>query len=354
MAELEPRELDLLEDNLETLEQCDDLASLELSDPLTERLGAYRDVLDLCREAFPSETPPEDLLAEVLAEAREVSRRPQLAAAGVADASGWRSFWDRWRGTLIPGVALAATAMAMLWVLEPKTQLAALNPDLSGEHEAGDPNEADLDEPSNSDAAASDAAADTAANPAKTDDVPPPTAPPASEDTEPPEPASENTEDHLPRPDPKSGGQRPAPDAIGIIEAVPDAPVLDSLDSLDPLDPLDPLDKDETWAALTRANSARLDGHCDRARPLYSEVIAAGSNTQAAARAHAGMGLCLEREQADPSDWFEQARALSPSVDAWIEQQRDEQVMPSKPANKKQSKKTTNNKNTFEDFSQAL
>ena len=77
MAEFDPRQLDQLEDALEGLDEIDDLAALELSPELTERLGEYRDVLALCRDVFPIEAPGDELLTDVLAEAREVSR-PKL------------------------------------------------------------------------------------------------------------------------------------------------------------------------------------------------------------------------------------------------------------------------------------
>src|SRR5690606_6714686 len=126
VADFDPRQLDQLEDALEGLEDIDDLESLELSPALTERLAEYQDVLALCREAFPVEEPHADLLADVLAEAQAVSRRVKPSQV---DESPWRRFWTRWRGTLVPGLALAGTAAAVLLLLEPKTEHAKLATD---------------------------------------------------------------------------------------------------------------------------------------------------------------------------------------------------------------------------------
>lgn len=124
MAEFDPRQLDQLEDALEHLDDHESLvghAGHELPSELIERLNEYQDVLALCRDAFPLESPRDELLTGVLAEAREVSRRPRAREAG--QRSGWRRFWERWRGTVVPGFALATTAVVVLWVLDPDAQL---------------------------------------------------------------------------------------------------------------------------------------------------------------------------------------------------------------------------------------
>jgi len=101
------------------------------------------------------------------------------------------------------------------------------------------------------------------------------------------------------------------------------------------------MSKDETWTNLERADAARRAGNCDRARSLYDEVIAASSDSLAIAQAKGGVGLCFEQDRRDSeaARWFEDARAASPGIDAWINGQRDEQPLPGE-AKKSRSKKS--------------
>jgi tetratricopeptide (TPR) repeat protein len=317
VADFDPRQLDILEDALEDLDQIDDLASLELSPALSERLAAYQDVLALCREAFPLETPSDSVLTGVIAEAHEVSRRPKLRD-GLDDGSAWRRFWERWRGTVVPGIALAGTAAAVLFLLEPNMTFDGSSEDLltdkrQVERAATKPDDSKRSQPASEPAfeskgdAADDAADDVENAAAELGDVQP-------------DPDAEVEE--VPQVDPSPRKQiskaHKSKSAAGTEPAVAPAPAPE------------PMSKDDTWTSLERANAKRRMGSCDRARSIYEEIIAAGSDSLAVARAKAGIGLCFEQDRraSEAATWFDDARAANPGIDAWINTQRDEQPMP--------------------------
>ena len=285
-----------------SLEHIDDLESLELSPALSERLGEYQDVLALCREAFPIEEPRADLLAYVIAEAHAVSRR---VTAPTADGSGWRKFWSRWRGVLVPGFALAGTAAAVLLLLEPNRSLNGAAEQLS-ENQQIEERDSTPSEP---------------ANMARKDEPEP--EPEPENEVEPP--SVTPSEPSQPVVVPGSLAGSPS----GVSKKKPRISK-DAGAAVAPKPAPDPLSKDETWTTLERANADRRKGDCDRARSRYEEIIAASSDTLAVARAKAGIGLCLEQDRrtAEADQWFEQARSSSAGIDAWIENQRDEQPMP--------------------------
>lgn len=290
----------MLEDALEGLEDIDDLASLELSPALTGQLAAYQDVIALCREAFPVEEPSDALLVDVLAEAQAVSRRPKLREA---DGSAWRRFWDRWRGTLLPGFALAGTAVAVLWVLEPSRELPA-STDLLADNDSKDkPN-------------------------------PTPSEPASEPSVEPqPKPGSLSATDPVDDPASEDLGSKADSDASASKRSKPrprkqNQPAV-SPDQQSEAAP-EPMTKDETWTSLGRANADRRKGDCDHARSRYEQVIAASNDTLAVARAKAGIGLCLEQDRrtSEANAWFDEARVGHAGIDAWINDQRDEQPLP--------------------------
>ncbi|HLT35823.1 MAG TPA: tetratricopeptide repeat protein [Enhygromyxa sp.] len=314
MADFDPRQLDQLEDALEGLEEIDDLESLELSPALTERLAEYQDVLALCREAFPVEEPRVDLLTDVLAEARAVSRRPKLAEA---DGSGWRRFWTRWRGTMIPGLALAGTAAAVLLLLEPER-------DLDRSAQLTDGSQADdKAERKDSDSAPSE-----------------PTNIPQTDERDEPEIEQDVVEPvPLPTKVPDNSAGTPA------VKKTKPRISKDTAPSVAPLPAPEPLSKDETWTTLERANADRRKGDCDRARSRYEQIIAASSDNLAISRAKAGIGLCLEqdRRNTEANQWFEQARGGNVGIDTWIEEQRNEQPLPGETKKAKSKKASADN-----------
>lgn len=291
---------------------------------MRERLAAYQQVLALCREAFPSETPADDLLAEVIAEAHEVSRRPKLRDSLEGEGSGWRRFWERWRGTVLPSVALAGTAAAVLFLLEPDMMLdnnKVLLADNSQEKQATNNLEDRKGSQPASEPTLESRGAKDDEQPQDPDDV---TAPEQQPDPL-PDPPPDPLPDSLGKPSSKTHKNKSAAATPAIAPSQEPAP--------------EPMSKDDTWTSLERANAARRTGNCDRARSIYDDVIAASSDSNAVTHAQAGIGLCLEQDRrtSEANAWFDDARSANPGIDAWINKQRDEQPLPGE---KKKPKKS--------------
>lgn len=313
MADFDPRELDQLEDLLEGLtagaaDPLDEaLDELELSPAVVERLAGYRDVLALCRDAYPIETPRDDLLVDVLAEAHAVTRRPQLREP---DGGRWRRTWERWRGTLIPGLALAGTAAAVLLLLDPDRNLEH-GDELLTDNRPSERPEADTtpSEPASEPNIDDDAES-------RRDPSPSPSEPGAGASDPSPQPGT-NADALGTKPSDKPLAKRSAGKPTAASPAAP-------------MPKPEPLSKDDTWTTLERANTDRRKGDCDRARTRYEQVIAASSDTLAVARAKAGVGLCLEQDRrtSEADQWFADARSSNAGIDAWIETQRDDQPAP--------------------------
>jgi tetratricopeptide (TPR) repeat protein len=305
VVDFDPRQLDQLEDALDDL---DDLGSLELSPAVTERLAEYQSVLALCRAALPVEEPRVDLLADVIAEAHAVSRRAKLREP--IHASPWRRFWDRWRGTVIPSLALAGTAAAVLLLIEPEREL-----DRTDERLSANTQEREQPRPPSEPASEQTVEAEAGEGGAA------PAEPPATDSDDAKDPVAGQPQASPPPGTSKTSKLRKR-SSSGAGIATPTAK---------PSEPApEPLSKDDTWTELERANADRRRGDCDRARTRYEQIIAASSDSLAIARSQAGIGLCLEQDRrtAEADRLFEQARATNPGVDAWIDGQRDEQPLP--------------------------
>lgn len=329
MAEFEPRELDELEDALELLsdpfgaedEDLDArLAELELSPALDERMHEYADVLALCREAFPLEEPGDDLLADVLAEARAVASTSTKHHEGVGaggSASGWQRFWERWRGTLVPGFALAGTAALVLWMLEPETtETLALveSPSADEKKDEPRPSEAPTDAamPTRADGGAE--RADAGGDEAKAEDE-----------------GEQGDGEEVAGDDLTPGASKPKSKKTKAVEQV-----------VEPTPEPEPLTKNESWDLIDAADKARKAGRCVEATADYETVIGRTREDAARGRAHAGVGLCRlqQGQHTDAEAWFDQARAESPAVGPWLDGQLDEQPVPTKkkPSKKKKTK----------------
>lgn len=315
MAEFDPKQLDRLEDALEDLEHPE-LGERELEPELVARLNDYRQVLELCRDALPSAEPPEALLADVLTEAREISRRPRLEPAERPGLAGRPGLWQRWRHLLAPALALATTAAVVLWLLDP------------GEREVA----SDLLVDDSSEQRTSSSDTPQAESQARSTQ-------PTGEST----PAAERATDANPDTDALEGLDAstetpPKARATSKRRASSSTPATQAEDTQAPAPP--PMSKDETWTELERAHDQRRRGLCDAARSRYQDVIAAGADAMAIGQAKAGIGLCLEQDQRDDEaqGWFDAARRDNPSVTAWINRQRNDQPQPSEVKKAKRAK----------------
>jgi tetratricopeptide (TPR) repeat protein len=322
VADFDPRQLDALEDALEDLEIDGDLAGLELAPELLERLAEYQQVLALTRDVFPLDDPPEGLLDDVLAEAREVARNAPVPTPELR--GDWRRTWERWRNSLVPFTALAGAAALVLWIAQPDDdhQLARVDGEIAKSDEA--PSKTSPGEPASGQAREQDSA-EAAGSAAE-----------AVEQVEPIE-LEDDTIGTDPSPQPTKLASKRKPASTNTAGAASTPAV-----APDPIDSVTPLSKDDAWTDLERADAARRKGDCDRARKLYEKVIAASSQSTALAQAKAGIGLCFEQDgkSSTAATWFDDARQNSPGIDAWIRGQRDDQPLPGE--KKKQSPSKTN------------
>ena len=107
MGEFSPVQLDALEDALEDLELMGIPGELEDDASVAGRLSEYRSLLQLSREALPTEDVPEGVLAGVLAMARDEAApvgtsRPQEAS----ESAPWWKRLSLW----VPMLAVGASA----------------------------------------------------------------------------------------------------------------------------------------------------------------------------------------------------------------------------------------------------
>jgi len=350
-SEFSPEELDRLEDALErwTSADPDDLSSVpedsSLAPHLRARLEDYRSLLAMTRDELPMEDVPDSLLAGVLAEAhasaqprtRPVTRR-ELVPAGPG-------LWERLRRSmLLPGFALAGSAALLLWVVQPSGDTTLGDDEVLLERNDG--RTAQLSRPLE----ASPAPAAAEAPKLEEGRL---AAPEADKDAE---------QAGAPADDPAAGGGQPAtapataPGSLGEAELkdlskADRAPTKKSKKALEPAAPIETypglddvpmaegVDKEALRDTLDKADAARRKGGCGEAMSLYLEAMNMSGANSERARARAGFGLCLSTQgQDDKADkYFDAARELSPSIDAWIKRERGDgpsRKAPAKPSAK--------------------
>jgi hypothetical protein len=358
MSELQPVELDALEDFLEGLEDDGVPASVGIDDPqaqrlITQRLTEYRTILRVCREALPLEDVPAGVLDGVLEEAR----RSSVAAAP----SRQPSLWQRLRRSfVIPGLALAAAAALVIVMVRPgamdeaasthdlaanEAPAAAVHDDSVVDPEPADGRLADanlqaqrqleleseargggvldsrVEPPAEEEADISGESVDgdrVARDPASSNqqglggvDLEKREAKPAerrpkstAQTPSPAKKAPSSSKDAPPPPMPK-------PAAPGGAGAKSDAPAAGA-------------NVDVLWKAIDAGDAQRRGGKCSAARASYEKVLQAGASTidkTAMARALAGLGLCEVEagKQAAADAHFASARTADPNVGKFIE-----------------------------------
>jgi len=315
-SEFSPAELDRLED---ALEHCTGDPELDgdldetLAPALRARLGEYRDLLALSREALPLEDVPDDLLAGVLAEAHASSATAPLPSPRAPAGPG---LWERLRRSLLlPGVALAGSTVLLLWLVQPRDEAlellaerapspapapARLTPG-DGPAPAGPEPAALAPAPQDSPEGAPRAEAELAA--------------PAAAAV--PSPVEERKEQAPPRLDSKPAskvGRHKADDAaIELFPGLDDAPTQDA-------------DKETLRDTLEQADGLRRDGRCDAAMALYQQAFTMNGPAIEEARARAGYGLCLAMQGDDgkAARYLEWATKRAPAIDAYIQRERGE------------------------------
>lgn len=362
--EFEPRELDLLEDALEGLEEVDDLGELGLEPRLTDRLGDYRAILQSSREALAFEEVPAGLLDDVIAQAARGEAAPVVVNAGAAasgeEASPW---WQRWRRWMVPTLALAGSAAAVLWIVAPETE---------GDMIVSEGTSDRAEEKS----AAPEANDDRLGGVAPVESTARPTVPSADTKADAPTRAAyaelakeegaapleeeavdfdgmDKTAEHEAKP-----GARPAPaKKAKTSKAKPSAaagakggyagddPFADEVQGA--------ADKDGVWELVEQGEKSLSSGNCTSAKRSFKKVIASKSaDALALARAHAGIGVCLEWEgdvkQASGS--FDQARLFQPgdAGNDLINSQRNRLPPPSEQKKYPKAKKKASKSDAFD------
>jgi hypothetical protein len=324
MAEpqLQPDELDRLEDALEDLELGD---LIDDPSPLVRsRLADYRVILMAAREAMPMVDVPPGVLAGVLAEARRADDELlELSAADDAPKQE-ESWWSRVRKSfLIPSLAVVGTAALILIIVQPTMS----------------------DAPSSDDVGV---VASVEQAPAKDGVHPPPdpaalpSAAPAPVAPEPEALAEEQAEEDAPL-DVIATAKRPgtaphgAPNAdLSDESAVAGGKSADKLAKDDAQEGGAEERKEEapgSWEAIERGDKARTGGDCFRASNEYHRALDDG-NDSVRARAFVGLALCASQDgnPTKADSYFEQARALDPEVGGYIETQRPDAAHKSRKA----------------------
>lgn len=332
--ELGPTELDRLEDALEELEGLDAGAlerwlEDEPSPQVRSRLADYRTILAVSREALPIEDVPTGVLDGVLAEAQQAA-----AVAPAAAVAGQGSWWSRMRRTfMVPALALAGTAVLVLWVFDPADQATLTDPP----------------PPASPTASAPTAQAELASeDDARRGEVPELAEQAASEAT----PAAQPT---VPAPEAdaelEADAAKDAPDQKPS-EPSGDAPGMSSLGgvSTGENDKAEPQQQaggaagpaSGRWDLVSRGDRARQAGDCVAARAEYSLALE-DDEARVRARAFAGMGLCDAQagNGASADANFERARELDGGIGGFIDsqQQRSRPSQKRKRASKKSKPK---------------
>lgn len=311
--QLKPGELDLLEDALELCETPGYEPSDEMSAEVVTRLEDYREILSMTREALTLEDVPAGLLDGVLAEARTAVPEP---VAATSSGEGW---WARLRRSLVlPGVAVVATAVVVLVLVQPQGTQAPEVASLDKLEERAIKQQQPAPMPG---ASADDQIETAVADEAERDDAKPALAMEEkagfkSGDFE----AEDLANSMAPPPAPRSlrrdssakkSGSEPAPLDSGLVsDKKYDAPASKDQPALE---------KDQLQTVLDQADAARRAGNCAKAKPLYEQIKQASGVY--GSRATAGLGLCAYRgghhDQAD--GYFKSARGSSYSIQAWID-----------------------------------
>jgi hypothetical protein len=304
-AEFSAPELDHLEDALEGLELA---PPSDAAPHLRRRLEEYRNILTLSRAAMPMVDVPRSLLDGVLAQARASCETPTLTPSVTAPPV--ESFWSKLRRFgVLPGVALAGTAAAVLLMVERKPQTdEAVATRSEGQVVA------------KAESRAKDVAAVEASPAAPGAAAEPEQAAARSGAGAAPPPPTSSAPASAPTPAPAGITRQEADEAAPTDDAVVDAQLGEEKSKSDKK-----MADAETprWDIIARGDRARHRGDCKVARNEYALALA-DVDTRVRARAHAGLGLCDaadgDRKSADSA--YTAARELDAEIVAFIDDER--------------------------------
>jgi hypothetical protein len=343
MAEVDlgPDELDRLEDALEGLELDGALerwSEDELGPQVYARLVDYRAVLAATREAMPLEDVRAGVLDGVLAQAEQAAAMPAVAAGGAQE-----PWWSRLRRSfMVPALALAGTAALVLWVLDPKDQVAVIDSPAPPAAPAADEARARTEAEPQSTPSATPAMPVEAA--ARLEEAEPSVAP--SDDAEGAlvtgEAGGAKDSDKAAPAKLTEGDTRTdrATDALGSVSggAVGRAGAVPGAAQSQTKATSGGSSTAGRWDIVARGDRARQAGNCIAARDEYALALE-DDEPQVRARAFAGLGLCdaAVGDEASADANYERARSLDDGIAGFIasqsERSRTEKKSP-KPARK--------------------
>ncbi len=311
---LTPEDLDQIEDVLELCEEPGFTAPAGMSEAAMTRLDAYRDILEMTREAMTFEDVPSGLLDGVLAEATMIGPIPSEVAPKE------EGFWSRLRRSFVlPSFAVVATAVAVLVLVQPD-----------------DANNLEAAAPARQAATLQAYKADKQAVPAAAAEV----EKLADEDAKPQqeEAAAEELAEGVEDKKDEAGDYEQAPGSsmANTMQGPPPAKAKKSAardgahepDIQQQAEPAKPapavvLEKDELIPLVEQADSLRKKGKCKEAISLYEQAKSDGGFY--GARAFAGLGLCayVNGNETAAEGYFATARAKSASMQGWIDTELD-------------------------------
>ncbi|HGG56917.1 MAG TPA: hypothetical protein ENK31_03875 [Nannocystis exedens] len=347
VAEFTPAELDLLEDALEDPE-----LAIEGSALLRGRLNSYREILALTADALPPIEVPDGLLDGVLKEALS-SATVDLSPTAASVEAPKVGLWQRLRRSmLLPGVALAATAVLLVVVLKPDGSTLT------------DVSEGTVDRSPSAVVEARAAGSEVLPPPApeleedaEVAAMAVPAVAPSRERMEAPSVASTELDqaDSLaadqtsPRPVEQLKRRR-AKSKKSATQASGSSGIADDSDPNEPAKGdaglggmvVDAEDKEALRSLLQAADEDRHRGRCAAASKAYSRLLGVKGNEEA--RALMGLGLCAEAQGdvVGAEAYYRRAKSLNPALDPLISAERGKMASSQgdKRAKKKQSKKT--------------
>ncbi len=342
MPELSPAELDRLEDALEDLERpeaaqrwLDD----EPSPHVRARMIEYRDLLIASREAMPMQDVPSGTLDDVIAQARSAAAAPAVAKASEGSGGSW---WSRMRrGLLLPVVALAGTAVLVLWVGRPDQAGDVIDaprgpaPDAAAAADANAKTER-VDAEDDEAVDADEAAAATVEQEATREHDGAPQQPAVAPGSPRARAAATGLDAAETREQQDVAGGRydadaddkPAEGKLGSLGEAPSS-AAKSGGAAGP--------ESGRWDIISRGDRARQAGDCVTARDEYA-VALEDDMAAVRARAYAGIGLCdaIAGDSPSADSNYERARELDGSIDGFLDSQRQRRA----PSRKKRSSKS--------------
>jgi tetratricopeptide (TPR) repeat protein len=258
---------------------------------------------------------PPGLLDSVFAAALEPAADEELGVAPMAGTADRKSWWARFRKTLLlPALAVAGSAALILVIVQPTADdlgSVAIN-EKRDDAQKGAAAERSLEAPAAADGAPTDLLEAEAEDAAAAE--PAAAAPDAAKELV--EIATSRSSSKTPAP-----ATTPAQVAGGdVASGVVDRKKAEEQAQSEAKTKNDDGEADTPrWDAISRGDRARRDGDCATAKAEY-ETALSDSDDRVQARANAGLGMCEAKlgRSSSAQELYERARNLDPEIDSFI------------------------------------